>query len=127
MRFHEYTKALKIAKLLYDLDGDNPYTLIQDYHQMTRITLLAQDYPLAKLYVQGGLELNQADIGLRLLDIYTLTLNDEQQAAETALTKLNGLLDKKKREEMVTNDLNRFKTDGLSEADIVKLRQVFNR
>jgi hypothetical protein len=127
VRFREYRKALKIAKWLFDLDANNPNALLQDYPQMTRLALLAQDYPSAKWYVQGGLELNPQDVGLHLLDIYTLILNDAQQAAEKALTQLNGLIDKKKCAEMVTNDLNRFKTDGLSEADSVKLRQIFNR
>ena len=125
MSRQEHQEAIKIFKLLFDLDANNTDALLQDYHQITRIAILAQDYPLAKLYVQEGLKLNQDDVGLHLLDIYTLTLNEEKQAAETALNKL--VLDKDKRDKWVANDLNFFKTHGLSEADSLKLRQIFNQ
>ena len=123
----QYTDALKTSELLFSLDANDSKALIDDYYQTAWLALFAQDYPLATLYSQNGLGLDTHIVGLRLLEIYAFTLSDKKQDAETALAKLKPLLDKNKLEKGFTNDLNFFKTHGLSEADSLKLRQIFNQ
>jgi hypothetical protein len=123
----QYTDALKTAELLFPLDANDPKALIDDYYQTTWLALFTQDYALATLYSQNGLGLDSSVVGLRLVEIYAFTLTDKQQEAERSRIKLNQLVNKNKQEEKVESDLNFFKTHGLSEADSLKLRKLFNR
>ena len=123
----QYTDALKTSEWLFSLDANDPKALIDDYYQTAWLALFVQDYALATLYSQNGLGLDSSHIGLRLLQIYAFTLSDKKQKAKTSRAQLNGLIDKNKLEKWFTNDLNFFKTHGLSEADSLKLRQIFNQ
>ena len=123
----QYTEAIRMDELLFPLYADNQEALSYNYEHITWLALFTQDYALATLYSQNGLALDNAHIGLRLLQIYAYTLADKQKAAETVRAELNSLIDKKKLEQWLTHDLNFFEVHGLSTADSLKLQKMFDQ
>ena len=122
----QYIEALKTSELLFSLDANDATALIEDYYQTAWLALFTQNYALATLYSQNSLDLDKEIVGSRLLQIYTFILADKKEEAETARAKLNSLINKNKLEEWVIRDLGLFEFHGLSEADRLKLRQIFN-
>ena len=123
----QYTEAIRMDELLFPLYADNQEALSYNYEHITWLALFTQDYALATLYSQNGLALDNAHIGLRLLQIYAYTLADKQKAAETVRAELNSLIDKNKLEQLLTHDLNFFEVHGLSTTDSLKLRKMFDQ
>lgn len=78
----QYKEALRTSELLLQLyAADTTLAQMEVYRQVAWLSLLAQEYSLAKLYARGGLEKDSSDLVLQRYLAYSQCLQKEKVGA----------------------------------------------